>query len=146
MCNIAHFLLPFIWLVFTYFVDFYCLSIMLFVNCTVLYVDPGYLNFLEGMNEVSTFLLTYLPICDCQLCSFKGVASKWFQGTVDGSFQRNNNILNFQLPNPMCYNYRLSKQLCKSILWETPEYTDHPDQILISFRPKRHCAIQKAYH
>ena len=55
---------------------------------TVLSVATGYLNFTRGMNKVSTYLLTYLLGCDCQLCVFKGVARTWFKRTVDGSFQK----------------------------------------------------------
>ena len=63
MCNIANFLLTYIWLIFTYFIDFFtftvcqfgCLSTVLY--CLLLYC---YLNFPKEMNKVSTNVLAWL--------------------------------------------------------------------------------------
>ena len=49
----------------TNFVDFYVLSILSFVNCTVLSVAIKYLHFPKEMNKVSTYLLTCLAVTVC---------------------------------------------------------------------------------
>ena len=57
MCNIAHFLLTFIYLfcLLLLFCPFCCLS-------NVLSVATGYLHFTRGVNKVSTYLLTCLAV------------------------------------------------------------------------------------